>query len=238
MAQTGIPLGVLSDKLKEKINNRRVCSAVYTTYSFDPGFFELYLLPILFDYPFSQVERIRRVQLEENMRTIDNLAVYYDQTALAQDSTPAQLDYRRIDVHRKTGVFHPKVVLLLVEDQASGNLDNSRSQPRKSLSLIVSISSANLTRAGWWENVEVAHIEEIQDIDRDASRCSFRTDLLGLLKKIRDAALPDEDHGALDEIHKFLRNEVNRQRFEYDLLQQRQAMPEETDRNANRAYYQ
>ena len=111
-ARPAIPLAVLSQQLSEAIDNRRVRSAVFTTYSFDPGFFELQVLPLLFDQSFSQVDKVRRIQLEDAMGSLNHLAVYYDQSALAQDGEPAQLDYRRIDLRRRTGCFHPKVILL------------------------------------------------------------------------------------------------------------------------------
>ena len=60
-----IPTAVLSQRLSEVIGGRRVRAAVFTTFSFDPGFFELHLLPLLFDQPFSQVDKVRRIQLEE-----------------------------------------------------------------------------------------------------------------------------------------------------------------------------
>ena len=95
------------------------------------------------------------------MRTLDELAVYYDRHALSQDGEPAQLDYRRIDLSRKTGYFHPKVILLLLDESAE-NADEipedehekrasepDASEVSKRQVLIVGILSANLTRAGW-----------------------------------------------------------------------------------------
>jgi hypothetical protein len=205
------PLTVLSEALAEKIDGRRVRTAVFTTYSFDPGFFELHVLPTLFDRPFSQVEKVRRIQLEDALRSVDHIAVYYDRTALSQDAVPAQLDFRRIDVRRPTGVFHPKLVMLLVENDSDDEDDElSESQARGPLSLIIAVLSANLTRSGWWENVEAGHIEEIDDISLDESRCPYRKDLLALIRRIRAVAADAEDHSALDAIHDFLRHRTNR----------------------------
>jgi hypothetical protein len=205
------PLAVLSEALAEKIDGRRVRTAVFTTYSFDPGFFELHILPTLFDRPFSQVEKVRRIQLEDALRSIDHIAVYYDRTALSQDAVPAQLDFRRIDVRRATGVFHPKLVMLLVENEADEEEDElAASEARGPLSLIVAVSSANLTRAGWWESVEAGHIEEIEDESIDDSRCPYRRDLLALIRRIRSVAAVGEDHSALDAIHNFIRHRTNR----------------------------
>ncbi len=118
MASATIPMHVLAEQVKEAIDGRRVRCGVFTTFSFDPGFFELNTLPILFDQPFSQPDKVRRLQLEDALRTLDELAVYYDRHALSQDGEPAQLDYRRIDLSRKTGYFHPKVILLLLDESA------------------------------------------------------------------------------------------------------------------------
>lgn len=201
-----IPAEVLSDALSNALAGRTVRVALFTTYSFDPGFFELNILPLLFDYPFSQVDKVRRIQLEDTLRTVEEVAVYYDRTALAPDALPAQLDFRRIDVRRETGVFHPKIALILVEEKSS---EEDAFAPE---SLVVGMFSANLTRAGWWENVESFHFEEISDETVNPSRCSFRRDLLNLIRRIRENCHPGERHIALRRIHKFLKTRVNRKR--------------------------
>ena len=207
MQSTAIPMKVLTEQVAEAINGRRVRSAVFTTFSFDPGFFELNILPVLFDQPFSQPDKVRRLQLEDALRTVDHLAVYYDRRALAQDGEPAQLDYRRLDVSRHTGYFHPKVILLLVEErrEARGEaVDDGREAEPARQALVIGILSANLTRAGWWENVECAHIEEINDADASDQRCPFRPDLLGLVQRVRQSASESDDQSALDGINAFL----------------------------------
>ncbi|MCP3993473.1 MAG: hypothetical protein GY722_00195 [bacterium] len=201
-----IPTAVLSQRLAEVIAGRRVRAAVFTTYSFDPGFFELQVLPVLFDQPFSQVDKLRRIQLEEALSSLGDLAVYYDQRALSQDAEPAHLDYRRIDVRRKTGCFHPKLVLLLVDElpeekPRGGDVDEPDAIYQ---SLIVGTLSANLTRGGWWESVECAHFEEIQDHEIDNRRCPFRRDLVDLLRRVKESAGPNEDHSAMETIREFL----------------------------------
>lgn len=213
MSSSVIPLKVLTEQLSEAIGGRHVKSAVFTTFSFDPGFFELNILPVLFDRPFSQPEKVRRLQLEDALGTIDHLAVYYDRRALAQDGEPAQLDYRRLDVSRRTGYFHPKVILLLVQERNSNDNANSRNGSELAttqMALIVGILSANLTRAGWWENVECAHIEEIKDRAVDRERCSFRSDLLSIIRRIRHSASHTDDQSALETIRVFLRQRTQR----------------------------
>ena len=210
-----IPMEVLSRALGDAIGGRRVRTAVFTTFSFDPSFFELQVLPALFERSFSQVEKVRRIQLEDALRELDGVAAYYDRSALSQDAQPAQLDFRRIDVRRATGCFHPKIALLLVDEpqQEEGGGSDYQGTALPYQSLIVLVSSANLTRAGWWENVECFHIEEIQEADLDDTRCAFRPDLMNLLSRIRSCASPGEDHAALDRIYTFLRDRTPRARI-------------------------
>ena len=208
-----VPTEVLSRALGEAIAGRRVRAAVFTTFTFDPGFFELHILPLLFEQPFSQVDKVKRIQLEDAMRGLDKLAVYYDRGGLAQDAEPAQLDYRRIDVHRDTGIFHPKIILLLL-DELPESLGDREEPVETNQTLLVGIASANLTRSGWWENVECAHFEEIKDEDLDDSRCPFRPDLLEMIKTVRKTAAIGEDHAALDLIHNFVKRRTRKDAFE------------------------
>ena len=217
MTTSTIPTAVLSQQIQDAIDGRRVRCAVFTTFSFDPAFFELHILPLLFDQSFGQPDKVRRIQLDDALRGIDNIAVYYDMRALAQDGGPAQLDYRRIDVSRGTGYFHPKVVLLLVDDVASGGLSSGETaEPDEDVvrqALLVGIQSANLTRSGWWENVECAHIEELKDKGDDDQPSSFRPELLSLLQRIRKSASPEDDQSALSQVRRFLLRRTSRDRF-------------------------
>ena len=89
-------LAVLGEALQEALAGRRVRTAVFTTFTFDPGFFELHILANLFNRPFHQVEKIKRVQLEDALRSTESVCVYYDAEAIASDATPANLDFGRI----------------------------------------------------------------------------------------------------------------------------------------------
>ena len=195
-----IPSSVLSQQLSEQIQGRRVRTAVFTTFTFDPGFFEINILPLLFDQTFSQSDTGRLLQLEDALLSLNDLTVYYDRHGLAPDSDSSQLTYNRIDVRRK-GVFHPKVILLLVDEHSEEYEEGQ--VPHQAL--IVALQSANLTRAGWWESVECAHVEEIKDKERDQTRIPYRTDLLQLLQQIEKSAAPGEDHHGLQRIRDFLR---------------------------------
>ena len=208
---TRVPMAVLAESLAESINSRRVRVALFTTFNFDPGFFELEVLPSLFDQSFSQVDKVRLLQLEDALRSVDALSVYYDRGALAQDAEPARLDYRRIDVRRATGAFHPKLILLLMDEPAEASNGDETNVHQ---SLIVVAQSANLTRAGWWENVECVHIEEVKDIGLDGGRCSFRKDLLAVLRRIGDCANSADDD-ALKAVRKFLLTRTSTRMFSH-----------------------
>ena len=126
------------------------------------------------------------------------MAVYYDFGALEPGAESAKLDIRRIPIRWPTGYFHPKVVLLLVERQIE---ESAGDEEVPALSLLVGVMSANLTRAGWWENVETAHFEELSP----ETKTSLRGDLLSLLRQVRTAAPQGADHAALIRIEKYLR---------------------------------
>ncbi|MEZ4654619.1 MAG: hypothetical protein R3E12_13810 [Candidatus Eisenbacteria bacterium] len=195
------PHSALSDHFQERMRGRRLLGAVFTTFRFDPAFFEQEVLPILFDVTFSHIPRIRTMQLEQELRTVPNrIAVYYDVHGLSGDAESATLDYLRVPVRHPRGIFHPKNVFLLVESIP----EDEESIPETSL--IAACLSANLTRSGWWENVEVAHVEEI----REGDRSRVKDELRRFLRRIRRAT-PHSDHTSLKQVSRFLRSVRQRQ---------------------------
>ena len=200
------PKRVLSDEISKAITGRRVIAAVFTTYTFDPEFFELEILPILFEGRFrggfSHVEKVRLVQLEECLRDLADVAVFYDRSGLVDNARSARLDFRRIDVGR-TGIFHPKLVLVLVENPASEG-----SEPTQSL--IAATLSANLTRAGWWESVETGHVEVLNSASATNRRCTFRQDLLDALRAVASTARTEDQGGAIETVRRFVQDEIPR----------------------------
>ncbi len=193
-----IPHAALSDALTARIGGRTVVSAVFLTYKFDPAFFEQEVLPLLFGLPLDHASAIRIVQLEDKLRDLSGeVAIYYDAGGLiaaAKDS--AKLDVRRIPVRHRTGIFHPKNIFLLLEQSSeSGEQATERA-------LLVGCLSANLTRAGWWENVEVCHFEEI----RHGDKTLLKGDIAQFLTAIkRRAVAGDMGQQAVDDILSFLR---------------------------------
>ena len=196
MSNQNIPQAVLSEQIQQSLAGRPVQAAVFLTFQFDPGFFEEEVLPVLFNLSWSHVPKIRLVQLEEMLRQVNHIAVYYDRAGLAAEANSAKLDYQRIGLARSTGYFHPKNIFLLLE-----NFDGKYCRE----SLIIVTLSANLTRSGWWDNVEVAHIEEIEA----EQKSTLREDLRDLIARIKRADKTGRDHPALDRIRSFLSYHVS-----------------------------
>jgi hypothetical protein len=193
---TEIPRAVLSEQFQLAMKDRVVRSAVFLTFMFEPDFFEQEVLPaVLPDTGFGHIPDIRILQLEEILKkSVDHVAVYYDRDALMAGSQSAKLDVRRIPTRHRTGSFHPKNVLLLTEEAEPADPDSPVRH------LIVATMSANLTRAGWWENVECCHIEDVEE----NSPCSFRDDLLDLIRRVKASASTEVSHEALDAIRAFV----------------------------------
>jgi len=188
---------VLSEHFQERMKARRLRSAVFLTYQLDPAFFEQEILPVFLDVPLSHAAVIRLVQLEDALRGLrGEVAVYYDANGLVPgDAGSAKLDIRRIPVQHRTGVFHAKNAFLLVEAEEADE-DGHYVQ-----ALIVASLSANLTRAGWWENLEACQVEEIGE----GEKTRLKNDLASFLDGLRRKASADGEHRALREILAFLR---------------------------------
>ncbi|MBE2283838.1 MAG: hypothetical protein IAE77_10315 [Prosthecobacter sp.] len=172
-----IPQHVLSEELQRAMQGRRLVTALFTTFSFDPGFFEQEVLRLFFDEEVSHLPVLRTVQMEQALHSLSTrAAVYYDPQALecAARFGPARLDFARHPV-RMGACFHPKMVCLLVEAERDEAQAADADPPRE---LIVACLSANLTESGWWQNVECAHLEVL----RSGDRCAFKEDLVAFLK--------------------------------------------------------
>ena len=95
-----------------------------------------------------------------------------------------------------TGISHPKNVFLLLEDKKA---DESGYHAR---SLVIGALSANLTRSGWWENVEAAHFEQIYE----GEKTLLREDLRGLFRQLKIRAHSESSHVAIDLLQSFLKD--------------------------------
>ncbi len=204
-----IPSAVLSEHFQEHLKGRRLVSALFTTFRLEPSFFETEVLPIFFDIPLSHAPAIKLVQLEDAIRSLPGtLAVYYDQNGLVADGGAAKLDVRRYSIRHPTGIFHPKNVLALVEDAKP---DENGKHAR---ALLCASASANLTRAGWWENVEAAHIETIAEGELTNLRDPLIAYVDDLVRAVEGRHANDDlraAHGAAKDIRAFLLGTAQRE---------------------------
>lgn len=167
-ATINIEQAVLSDRIQQALDGQRLVTALFTTFSFDPGFFEQEVLRLFFDLPLTHLPALRLVQLEDALREVPvRPAVYYDPRALVISKFGAsRLDIARHPV-RMAACFHPKLVCALVE---ATEADENGRRTRK---LIVACQSANLTESGWWQNLECSHLETIEEHSRTTLKDSL-----------------------------------------------------------------
>lgn len=177
MSDGAIPSEVLSEYLQQRLSGKRLLGALFLTFEYDAGFFEQEILPVILDVQVSHAVVPRLLQLEDALRGVRHgVTVFYDQRGLITSDTKApRLDVRRLPIRLRKGIFHPKHVFLLTEDRAD---EEGQGGTRR---LFVATLSANLTRAGWWSNVEACHVEELED--RRNTR--MREPLLLLLRRVR-----------------------------------------------------
>ncbi len=143
----------ISEAFRAVIGEREVVQAFFTTYSFEPDFFELEVLPLLLGNPaLSSNESIRYYQLQSLMRQhAGRLAVVYDLSVFDPQLAPRlEVDYLPMRVGG--ACQHAKLMVLVVRDRKS-----------KLLSIVLGAGSFNLTKAGWWENLEVGHWVELSE---------------------------------------------------------------------------
>ncbi|WP_205182742.1 phospholipase D-like domain-containing protein [Burkholderia sp. LMG 13014] len=136
----------------EGLPGYRVRYAVFTTYAFEPEFFESSILPLLLpegEADLSLTSAVRRLQVEALLRDVPiEIDVYFDQRVVMAGCPLLPYEMKPM---RSQGEFHGKVILLLLENQAG------------STRCILGAGSANLTQAGWWENIEAFHLTDAFD---------------------------------------------------------------------------
>lgn len=141
----------ISEAFRTVIGDREVRQALFTTYSFEPDFFELEVLPLLLGNPaLSSNESIRYYQLQSLMRQhAGRLAVVYDLSIFDPQLAPRlEVDYLPMRVGG--ACQHAKLAVLVVRDRHT-----------QQQSIVLGAGSFNLTKAGWWENLEVGHWVEL-----------------------------------------------------------------------------
>ncbi|WP_019531283.1 phospholipase D family protein [Dasania marina] len=145
---------VVSDRLKELIDGSEVRAGVFTTYTFEPDFFELEVIPLLLpgDTPFSSDSRVKEFQVRDALRQASlPLDVFYDlQMFRKEGQVSPSMEYLCHGVHAGNAAFHPKLNFIL-----------AYSEDYESEYLLVGAGSNNLSQAGWWDNIECQHWEVV-----------------------------------------------------------------------------
>ncbi len=135
-------------------NGNEVEAAIFTTYNFEPEFFEQEIIPLMLgqNIVFSSDSRIKNIQVREVLSEVGlPIDVFYDRDMFRHQGTISpSMEYRHHGVRGDISAFHAKLVFLLVYDKNA-----------KKRSLWIGAGSANLTGAGWWENVECQHWEQV-----------------------------------------------------------------------------
>jgi hypothetical protein len=143
----------ISEAFRTVIGDREIKQAFFSTYSFEPDFFELEVLPMLLGNPaLSSNESIRYYQLQSLMRQhAERFAVVYDLSVFNPQLAP-RLEVEYLPMRVGGACQHAKLMVVVVHDHQS-----------KQQSIILGAGSFNLTKAGWWENLEVGHWVELRE---------------------------------------------------------------------------
>lgn len=186
---TGMQGAVLGEAIQGAIGERMVTALVFCTHDLEPPFFEIEILPVFLGNDLKHNQRTRWLQLDHEMRdrgvAVD---VYFEGRALVEYEGAARLNWNRLQMNgRGSGKFHPKVVLALCEQDGLE-------------SLVVAVSSANLTRGGWWTNLECADVVTITDGERHG----YLAGLVDLVAQLQRSAPKLAERGATTAVRAFL----------------------------------
>jgi len=143
--------------------------ALFTTYTLDLAFFESEIFAPLQD-------------ANENVQVtlLVDRATYWESALAGRFVRKAESEYRLLPVRAPGGVFHPKICLLVGEDWAR-----------------LYIGSANLTRTGFQENLELVDCVEWNREDQQNAACFAGAS--GFLRRLIDAQLvPSNGHAPIN----------------------------------------
>lgn len=188
----------ISDALKEQIGLAQVRAAVFTTYTLDTAFFEQDVVPLLLPGSggYSVDPELRLPVVRERLQTSGLLIdVYADEKVFWSNDLPRSpsMDYGCFPVPPGNGAFHGKVILLLLR------------QPDGSEQLRVAAGSCNLTRSGWWDNIECQHWESVDSKSVPSGFLAALREDVEYLGALREEQLPKgESDTALGRLKFFL----------------------------------
>jgi len=192
---SAVPRSVLSEALRTHLNGATLRAAVLTTFVLEWDFTVDEVLPTLVPRSLSAMKNARREELAEHLlRNGAALTVYADAAGIGDASGATRVPLAVVPVRHPTGYFHPKVLLALVVD------DDQTER------LVVAVGSANLTRQGWWESVECAHIWSIGA--RAPTWC--RDNLMSFLDHLDRHSVNPTDRTAPRSVREFLASTTQR----------------------------
>ncbi len=187
---------VVSDQLIQRLADRKVKAAVFTTFNFEPEFFDLEVVPLLLPgkNQFSSHAPIKLFQVRETLRESSiALEVFFDLKIFRKSTcTSPGMEYLSHGVHRGNSAFHPKLAFILVDDETT-----------EREVLLVGAGSNNLTMAGWWDNIECAHWETV---DPQSVDTKFLEQLKADVQWLKNERMlsSEDDRSALDQVDRFL----------------------------------
>lgn len=158
----------ISDLVAEYLEGSLVTAAFFSTYSFEPDFFELEIMPLLMSQQvgnsnktylpaLSTNDAIRWQQLERLMaeRQVATSVVYDPSVYKCERSPRLEIAYHGYSP--SFGCQHAKLIAIVLE---TPEIETSE---KKLPQVLFGAGSFNLTRAGWWDNIECGHFVKLSD---------------------------------------------------------------------------
>ncbi len=188
----------ISDTFSQEIADINIEAVLLTTYNLEVSFFETEVIPLLFSDVgvFSNDIRIKELQVREKIESTKiAIDLFYDEKMFDQErqsssrSTPS-MEYGFFGITHGNGAFHAKVTLVLGTNRAGEK------------ELILFAGSNNLTKAGWWDNVET--VNSIRLSNGQLPTQQILDSLHSLIKYLVDSNALVEQSNALTQISAFL----------------------------------
>lgn len=200
---------ILGEKLKVEIGGKKVIAAVFTSFNFDPDFFENYLLPLLLpDVPFGDNKIQNTILWKKFQSDLPPITVFCDFNAKSQKGIHLNYTIHTIDFPRVNGIkpcFHPKHTYILLEDE----------------SLLVFIGSNNLTEAGWCSNLEGVNFFRLKP--RINLPAIFKKQLQNFIQEIEKDKIVSEASTVMSK--EFFKRQTYTQESDFNLIYSRKFNP-------------
>lgn len=173
----------ISDLVAGHLEGSLVTAAFFSTYSFESDFFELEIMPLLmaqqvgnstkiYQPALSTNDAIRWQQLERLMaeRQIATSVVYDPGVYQCERSPRLEIAYHGYSP--RNGCQHAKLIAMVLEGPKADNAEPSIPQ------ILFGAGSFNLTRAGWWDNIECGHFVRLSEQWAPENLCEAITNAL------------------------------------------------------------